>query len=64
MNLNEKALWAELKYYILETAVMVNENYTSEEIIANLLKAADLLDNTTPGGDTNAERYPFSSGSC
>lgn len=45
MNLTEKLIWAELRYKVLESAVMVNDQYSSEEVLAKLIEVVDLLDN-------------------
>jgi len=51
MKLSEKALWAKLKFLVLESAMMINDGYTDEEVIVRLLEIVELLDNTFPGGD-------------
>lgn len=48
MNLLEKATWAELKFRVLEAAVMLNNDYTTEEVTAKLLEVVDVLDNNQP----------------
>jgi hypothetical protein len=48
MDLTNKVIWAELKLKILESAMMLNDGYTSEDVIAKLLEVVELLDNTQP----------------
>lgn len=52
MNLTYQTLWAELKLRILESAMMLQDDYSNDDVIAKLLEAVDILDNTIPvGGD-------------
>lgn len=46
MDLTEKLIWAELRYKVLESAVMVNDQYSNEEVLTKLLEILDLIDNT------------------
>ena len=48
MNLNQKAIWAQLKYLVLESAMMIQDGYTGDDVIANLMKVAEILENTEP----------------
>ncbi|MBT2680019.1 hypothetical protein J7E38_13475 [Bacillus sp. ISL-35] len=48
MNLDHEVLWAELKLKILQSAMMINDGYSNEEVIQQLLEAVDILDNTEP----------------
>ena len=36
------------KVLVLESPMMINDDYTSEEVISNLLKVVELLDQTEP----------------
>jgi hypothetical protein len=38
MNLTQKTLLAQLKFLILESAMMINDGYNNDEVIENLLK--------------------------
>lgn len=48
MNLVKQVIWAELKLKTLEAAMMINENYTNDEVISKLMEVVELLDNTQP----------------
>jgi len=48
MNLTEKAIWAEIKLKVLESAVMLNEGYTNEDVTEKLMEIVNLLENTEP----------------
>lgn len=48
MNITEKVIWAELKFRVLEAAMMLNDDYTNEDVIAKLMEVVELLDNTQP----------------
>ena len=48
MNLNQKAIWVQLKYLVLESALMINDGYSNEEVISNLFKVVELLNQTEP----------------
>lgn len=44
MTLTDLAIWAELKSLILNSAVMINDEYEKEEIIEKLMEAIQLMD--------------------
>lgn len=46
MNLETIALLAELRYKILEAAVMVNNGYSEKEIVNHLIKTANSINHT------------------
>jgi hypothetical protein len=48
MSLTERTLHAELKFLILESAMMIQDGYTDQDVISRLMEAVDLLDNTEP----------------
>jgi hypothetical protein len=48
MNINEKVIWAELKFKVLEAAMMLNNDYTNEDVTERLMEVIELLDNTQP----------------
>ncbi|WP_370225249.1 hypothetical protein [Cytobacillus sp.] len=48
MNLTDKVVWAEIKLKILQSAMMINDGYSDEEVIAHLLEAVEILENTQP----------------
>lgn len=48
MNLNQKLIWAEIRLKVLESAVMLNEGYTNEDVTEKLMEIVDLLENTEP----------------
>ncbi|MGM0903099.1 MAG: hypothetical protein ACQEXB_18620 [Bacillota bacterium] len=50
MNLNQKLIWAEIKQKVLESAVMISDGYTDDDVIAKLIEVIDLLENTEPRG--------------
>ncbi|MBS4172081.1 hypothetical protein [Bacillus sp. FJAT-49736] len=48
MDFAEKALWAELKYKVYLAALMVNDGYTNEDVIDQLMEIVQILENSTP----------------
>lgn len=50
MNLTDKMIWAELKYKVLESAVMLNDDYSKEDVIAKLMEVVEILDDTEQKG--------------
>jgi hypothetical protein len=48
MNIVERTVHAQLKYMILESAMMIQDGYTDQDVISRLMEAVDLLDNTEP----------------
>jgi hypothetical protein len=48
MNLSERTVHAELKYMVLESAMMIQDGYTDQDVINRLLEVVELLDNTQP----------------
>lgn len=48
MNLIEKVIWSELKLKVLEAAMMINDNYSNDDVTAKLMEVVELLDNTQP----------------
>ncbi|WP_160169238.1 hypothetical protein [Cytobacillus firmus] len=48
MNLTDKVVWAEIKLKILQSAMMINDGYSNEEVVTHLLEAVEILDNTQP----------------
>ncbi|WP_313804739.1 hypothetical protein [Cytobacillus sp.] len=48
MNLTNKVIWAELKLKVLESAMMLNDEYANEDVIAKLMEVVEILDNTQP----------------
>jgi hypothetical protein len=46
VNLTQKVLWAQLKFLVLESAMMINDSYSNDEVISNLLKVVDILEET------------------
>ncbi|USK43565.1 hypothetical protein [Cytobacillus oceanisediminis] len=48
MNLTDKVVWAEIKLKILQSAMMINDGYSDEEVIAHLMEAVEILENTQP----------------
>ncbi|MDF1509701.1 hypothetical protein PZE06_16295 [Robertmurraya sp. DFI.2.37] len=48
MNITEKVFWAELKLKVLYAAMMINDGYTNEDVINQLMEILDLLENTKP----------------
>lgn len=50
MNLTEKLIWAELRYKLLESAVMINDGYPKDEVIKHLMDLITFLENTEPIG--------------
>ncbi|WP_161805208.1 hypothetical protein [Sporosarcina globispora] len=48
MNLTDKVAWAEIKLKILQSAMMINDGYSDEEVIVHLLEAVEILENTQP----------------
>jgi hypothetical protein len=50
MNLSERTVHAQLKYMALESAMMIQDGYTDQDVINRLLEIVELLDNTQPSG--------------
>ncbi len=48
MNLTNRVIWAEIKLKILQSAMMINDGYSDEEVIAHLMEAVEILENTQP----------------
>jgi hypothetical protein len=48
MNLSERTVHTELKYMVLESAMMIQDGYTDQDVINRLLEVVELLDNTQP----------------
>ncbi|MGN7403506.1 hypothetical protein ACTHO0_27040 [Cytobacillus praedii] len=48
MNLTNKVIWAEIKLKVLESAMMLNDEYSTEDVIAKLMEVVEILDNTQP----------------
>jgi hypothetical protein len=48
MDLTEKAIYAELKFLILDAAMRIQDGYTDQDVISRLMEAVDLLDNAEP----------------
>ncbi|MDF2790481.1 MAG: hypothetical protein K0S80_3582 [Neobacillus sp.] len=48
MNLTQKTLLAQLKFLVLESAMMVGDDYSRDEVISNLFKVVELLDHIEP----------------
>jgi hypothetical protein len=48
MNLSERTVHAQLKYMVLESAMMIQDGYTDQDVINRLMEIAELLDNTEP----------------
>jgi hypothetical protein len=46
MDLANKVVWAEIKLKVLESAMMLNDGYTNEDVITKLLEVVELLENT------------------
>lgn len=44
MYLTQKTLLAQLKFLVLESAMMINDGYNNDEVIANLLRVVELMD--------------------
>lgn len=53
LNLIEKTIWAELKFKVLKSALMINDGYTNDEVISHLMEVVELLENTNPQGSEN-----------
>ncbi|MBB6446511.1 hypothetical protein [Bacillus benzoevorans] len=51
MNLTNQALWAELKFKVLESALMLQDGYSDNEVIGKLMEVVEILNNTEPKGD-------------
>jgi|GEM_PF-6193577 len=47
MDLETVALFAEIRFKILEAAVMINNQYTEEEVINHLIETANYINNFT-----------------
>lgn len=50
MCLTQKTLWAELKYKVLESVLMLNDGYSQDDVIAKLLEIVEILENTEQKG--------------
>ncbi|WP_180968218.1 hypothetical protein [Cytobacillus massiliigabonensis] len=50
MNLTNKVIWAEIKLKVLESAMMLNDDYSNDDVIAKLMEVVEILDNTEPKG--------------
>jgi len=50
MNLIQKTIWAEIKHKVLQSAVMLNDGYTNEDVTEKLMEIVELLENTEPKG--------------
>ncbi|MGF2617771.1 hypothetical protein ACQUWN_19510 [Rossellomorea aquimaris] len=48
MNLTERVIHAELKYLILQSALIIQDGNTDQDVISRLVEAVELLDNTEP----------------
>jgi hypothetical protein len=48
MKFTVKVIWAELKLKVLESAMMLDDGYTNEDVIDKLLEIVEQLDNTQP----------------
>lgn len=48
MKIIEKAIWAELKYKVLLTAVMINDGYSEEEVLKHILEITEYMETTQP----------------
>lgn len=48
MNLTNRVIWSEIKLKILQSAMMINDGYSDEEVIAHLMEAVEILENTQP----------------
>lgn len=48
MNITEKVIWAEIKLKVLYAAMMINDGYTNDDVINQLMEIVDLLENIQP----------------
>lgn len=48
MDLTNKVICAELKLKVLESTMMLNDEYSTEDVIAKLMEVVEILDNTQP----------------
>ncbi|MCQ6275786.1 hypothetical protein JMM81_12555 [Bacillus sp. V3B] len=55
MCITDKVIWTELKLKVLESAMMLQDGYSQDEVIAKLLEVIELLDNTQPNGGVASE---------
>ncbi|MEK4030744.1 hypothetical protein MKZ02_19700 [Pseudobacillus sp. FSL P4-0506] len=46
MDLSQKCTWAEIKFKVLQTAVMLQDDCSKEEVLKELLAIVDILENT------------------
>ncbi|MBM7585803.1 hypothetical protein JOC86_002345 [Bacillus pakistanensis] len=44
MNLAEQTLKAQIKYMVLESAMMIQDGYTDQDVINRLMEIVELLD--------------------
>ncbi|MFE8697936.1 hypothetical protein ACFYKT_16465 [Cytobacillus sp. FJAT-53684] len=50
MNFTQKVIWAEIKLKVLESAMMLNDEYATDDVIAKLMEVVEILENTEPKG--------------
>jgi hypothetical protein len=46
MDIIHKVIWTELKLKVLESAMMISDDYSNDDVIAKLMEIVDLLENT------------------
>ncbi|QVY60970.1 hypothetical protein [Cytobacillus gottheilii] len=48
MDITQKVIWAEIKLKVLESAMMLNDDYSNADVTEKLMEIVELLDNTEP----------------
>ncbi|MED1607789.1 hypothetical protein P4U90_20935 [Cytobacillus kochii] len=48
MNLTDRAIWAELKFRILEAAMNLENGESDDFVISKLMEVVEILENTEP----------------
>lgn len=61
MNLTERAIWAELKFRILEAAMNLENDESKDYVISKLMEVVEILEDTEPKGEitngTQSRKY-------
>ncbi|WP_192912998.1 hypothetical protein [Bacillus mesophilum] len=60
MDITQKVIWAEIKLKVLESAMMLNYDYSNADVTEKLMEIVDLLDNTEPKGVNQVARSRIS----
>jgi hypothetical protein len=47
-DIAERTVHAQLKYMILESAMMIQDGYTDQDVINRLMEVVELIDSTDP----------------